>query len=133
MSESVSEPLSEVLTLSESVSESVSEVSENLVSVSESVSEVSKNFVSESESASDTDSDTSSCPNSCPCPPNSAVRFFKFISFCVFFNSYRNTLIISLEEFEFSFYMEIVIEKIPPPNDLPQFSKICTQKKVHLV
>ena len=68
----MSEPLSEVLTLSESVSESVSEVSENLVSVSESVSEVSKNFVSESESASDTDSDTSSCPNSCPCPPNSA-------------------------------------------------------------
>ena len=32
MSESVSGPLSEVLTLSESVSESVSEVSENLVS-----------------------------------------------------------------------------------------------------
>ena len=70
MSESVSEPLSEVLTLSESVSE----VSENLVSVSESVSEVSKNFVSESESASDTDSDTSSCPNSCPCPPNSTTH-----------------------------------------------------------
>ena len=56
----MSEPVSEVMTLSMSVSESVSEVQKSRMSVSE--------------SASDMDSDMHSCPNSCPCPFISAVN-----------------------------------------------------------
>ena len=93
-------PVSEVMTLPESMSESVSEVYKNLVSVSESESEVKtfpgsesvpevpKNVVSVSKSASDTDSDTNSCPKSCPCPfisdPDSAVLIKSAIAWIIF-------------------------------------------------
>ena len=63
--------------MSMSEPKSVSEVMPLPESVSESVSEVKKIPMSVSESASDTDSDTNSCPKSCPCPPNSDV-FYTF-------------------------------------------------------